>query len=110
MRSKSLDIESTVDTVSILDTEPLKAHQVKALVRDVLKEGSTSFGKHAYEEMEKDDISEQDVANVLRRGSPQDGEWENGSWRYEVVSTRFTVIITFRSETYLFVVTAWRNR
>lgn len=33
---------------------------------------------------------------------------ENGSWRYRVRTARMAVIVAFRSETALRVVTAWR--
>ena len=49
-----------------------------------------------------------DVANVLRGGVVDPGEYENGSWRYRVRTARIAVIVAFRSETELRVVTAWR--
>jgi hypothetical protein len=35
-------------------------------------------------------------------------EFENSSWRYRVRTARIAVIVAFRSETELRVVTAWR--
>lgn len=49
-----------------------------------------------------------DVDNVLRGGAVDPGEYENGSWRYRVRTERIVVVITFRSEIELVIVTAWR--
>ena len=37
-------------------------------------------------------------------------EWEHGSWRYRVHTQRIWVVVAFRSETRLVIVTAWRTR
>ncbi len=58
--------------------------------------------------MAKDGLAEVDVVNVLRGGVVEPGEWENGSWRYRVWTSRIAVVLAFRSETMLVVVTAWR--
>ncbi len=58
--------------------------------------------------MAKDGLAEIDVVNVLRGGVVEPGEWENGSWRYRVRTSRIAVVAAFRSETMLVVVTAWR--
>jgi hypothetical protein len=49
-----------------------------------------------------------DVTNVLRGGVVDPAEFENGSWRHRVRTARIAVIVAFRSETELRVVTAWR--
>ena len=49
-----------------------------------------------------------DAINVLRGGIVEPGEFENGSWRYRVRTQRMYVVVAFRSETELRVVTAWR--
>jgi hypothetical protein len=58
--------------------------------------------------MKKDNLVEIDVVNVLRGGVVQPGEWEMGSWRYQVRTSRMVAVIAFRSESMLVVVTAWR--
>jgi hypothetical protein len=88
--------------------EPLDPPRAKQLVREVLANGSVSFSNHALEEMEKDNLTAIDVTNVLRGGAVDPAEFENGSWRYRVRTARIAVIVAFRSETELRVVTAWR--
>ena len=51
-----------------------------------------------------------DCANVLRGGFLEPAEWENGSWRYRVRTARMCVVIAFRSEREIVIVTAWRER
>jgi hypothetical protein len=58
--------------------------------------------------MEKDALSEIDITNVLRGGVVDPAEFETGSWRYRVRTQRIAVVIAFRSEESLVVVTAWR--
>ena len=88
--------------------KPLTAPAARKLIRTILKDGSVNFSKHALDEMKKDKLVEIDVVNVLRAGVVQPGEWENGSWRYQVRTARIVVVVAFRSETVARVVTAWR--
>lgn len=60
--------------------------------------------------MAKDGIEEIDCVNVLRGGVVGPGEFENGSWRYPVRASRVTVIVAFRSDTQLVIVTVWRDK
>jgi len=89
--------------------EPLTPPQVKQLIRCVLNEGDLEFSAHALKEMKKDGLSELDIVNVLRGGWPEPGEYENGSWRYRISTQRITVVISFRDDLWLVVVTAWRE-
>lgn len=88
--------------------EPLSPPEARRLIREILDSGSVALSKHAEEEMAKDNLTIVDVANVLRGGVVDPGEYENGSWRYRVRTARIAVIVAFRSETELRVVTAWR--
>jgi hypothetical protein len=88
--------------------EPLPPAMVKKLIVAILASGTLSFSKHAYEEMEKDNLTEVDVRNTLRSGIVRPGELEKGSWRYRVETSRMAAVITFRSQDYAVVVTAWR--
>lgn len=88
--------------------EPLSPPEARRLIREILDSGSVALSKHAEEEMAKDNLTMLDVANVLRGGVVDPGEYENGSWRYRVRTARIAVIVAFRSETELRVVTAWR--
>ncbi len=88
--------------------EPLDPGEAKRLIRNILSGGSVAFSRHANEEMAKDDLSPVDVTNVLRGGVVDPAEFENGSWRYRSRTARIAVIVAFRSDTELRVVTAWR--
>jgi hypothetical protein len=90
--------------------EPLSPSEVRRLVREIIANGSVSFSKHAEEELAKDNLTMVDAINVLRGGVVEPGEFENGSWRYRVRTSRITVVLAFRSESELRVVTAWRSK
>ncbi len=59
--------------------EPLDPSEARALIRSIVSDGSVRFSRHALEEMEKDELSEVDVTNVLRGGAVDPVEFENGS-------------------------------
>jgi len=88
----------------------LDTRVVKPLIQQILETGTVGFSGHALEEMRKDRLSTVDCVNVLRGGVVEPGEWERGSWRYRVKTNVICVVVTFRSETHLVVVTAWRIR
>jgi hypothetical protein len=50
-----------------------------------------------------------DCTTVLRGGVVEPGELERGSWRYRVKTNTMCVVVAFRSEMELVVVTAWRS-
>jgi hypothetical protein len=58
--------------------------------------------------MANDKLDALDVDNVLRGGVVQPGEYEGGTWRYRVSTDRIAVVIAFRAENELIIVTAWR--
>jgi hypothetical protein len=90
--------------------EPLEPAAAKRLIRQILEAGTVSFSKHALEEMADDDLTTVDCVNVLRGGVVDPPEFERGSWRYRVRTARVCVVVVFRSEFNLVVVTAWRVR
>ncbi len=89
-------------------SEPLSPPAARKLIRAILKDGAVNFSKHGRDEMQKDQLVEIDVVNVLRGGAVEPAEWEHGSWRYRVRTARMVVVIAFRSEAVMVVVTAWR--
>src|SRR5688500_1497154 len=89
---------------------PLDRPTSKKLIRAVLQHGEVTHSKHAREEMAKDKITIVDVTNVLRGGWCNDGECENGGWRYQVRTNSMCVVVEFLSEHEVFVVTAWREK
>jgi hypothetical protein len=88
--------------------EPLSPPAARKLIRAILADGAVNFSKHARDEMAKDRLAEIDIVNVLRGGIVAPGEWEHGSWRYQVRTSRMVTVVAFRSESMLVVVTAWR--
>jgi hypothetical protein len=90
-------------------TGQLRAGDAKKLLKVILKEGWLFFSDHAVEEIRKDDLSRRDVENVLRGGVVREPEWENGSWRYQVETSMIRVVIAFRDENTVVVVTAMRR-
>jgi hypothetical protein len=88
--------------------EPLNPVDVKRVVREIVQSGSVTFSGHALQELAKDDLETTDVLNMLAGGVVEPGELENGSWRYRIRTGRMCVVIAFRSQTELRVVTAWR--
>lgn len=89
--------------------EPLRPPVVKNLVLQIISSGIVTYSQpHAEEQMKKRRISVVDCINVLRGGVANEGEYENGSWRYQIHTPKMCVVIRFESETFLEVVTAWR--
>ena len=70
--------------------------------------GTVRFSGHALAEMKKDSLTTIDCVNVLRGGVVEPAEFENGSWRYRVRTSMMYVVVAFRSEEALVVITAWR--
>jgi hypothetical protein len=90
--------------------EPLKPDEVRRLVRQILRAGRFGYSGHAKLEMFADGLTTVDCVNVVRGGVPQPGELEKGSWRYRIVTDKITVVVAFRSEDHVVVVTAWRAK
>jgi hypothetical protein len=90
--------------------EPLSSPEARRLIREILAGGEVVSSGHAVREMEKDDLTMVDCVNVLRGGIVEPGEFENGSWRYRVPTQRIWVVVAFRSEKRLVIVTAWRSK
>ena len=84
--------------------EPFDPSEAKERIRSILDTGVVVPSGHALEELEKDDLTLVDCTNVLRGGFVEPAEFENGSWRYHVRTARMCVVIVFRSEQRLVVV------
>lgn len=86
------------------------------MLRRLLEEGETTWTTHAKKELEKDHLTMVDAVNVMRGGTVEEAELENGSWRYRVRTQHITVVVAFEGDedtdmaTEIVVVTAWRNR
>jgi hypothetical protein len=81
----------------------------KRLIGQIVRKGTIGYSNHALDEMRKDDLTTVDVVNVLRGGVVEFCEEVRRTWRYRVRTSRMTVVVAFRSETWLTVVTAWRK-
>jgi len=60
--------------------------------------------------MSADALSADEVQQVVRSGIVEPGELEGGSWRYRVRVGRVVVVVAFRSDVEIVVVTAWRMK
>jgi hypothetical protein len=90
--------------------EPLNPPDARRRIREILVSGEVVSSRHATQEMANDGLTMVDCINVLRGGVVEPAEWEHGSWRYRVHTQRIWVVVAFRSETRLVIVTAWRTR
>jgi len=89
--------------------EPLSAPQAKLLIRQILDTGFVIYARpHALDRLRTRKISTLDCENVLYGGAVQEPEFENGSWRYQVITGKLCVVIRFENENTLQIVTAWR--
>jgi len=88
--------------------EPLKPASARKLIQKILQTSDAVMSGHALEEMENDNLIIGDIRNVLRGGVVEPPEMEKGSWRYRVRTSKIVVVVCFRSENELRVVTCWR--
>jgi hypothetical protein len=88
--------------------EPLKPPDAKKLAGEIVENGVVEVSPHALEAMADDQLQTTDCLNLLRAGVFNPPDYINGEWRYQVTTPRICVVIAFRSETRLRVVTAWR--
>lgn len=92
-------------------TGPLKAKQARDLARSIERspEGRVRILEaHNALRMKQRGVSEADVRNVIRFGIVYEDGCENGTWRYRFETRKFRVVIAFRSETTLVVITVMR--
>ena len=89
--------------------EPLSTVAAKQLIGAILAGGTVAYSRHARAELAKDNMTTVDAVNVLRGGVVEPAELENGSWRYRVRTARMYVVVAFRSEEEMVIVTAWRT-
>lgn len=90
----------------------LKREVAQALAKKILAEGgSVRLTPYIRKRMEQRSITALDIENVVRCGSiRQEGELENGAYRYRFETPRFCVVIEFASETQIVAVTTWRQK
>ena len=89
-------------------SEPFTTPHARKLIQRILQAGKVGFSTHALKEMAKDHLTTIDCTNVLRSGVVEPPELRAGTWRYRVRAASIYVVIAFRSDTHLVVVTSWR--
>lgn len=94
--------------MNLMLIEPLEPQKAKQLIRSILSQGGVNFSPHAEKEMLADRLMEADILCVLRGGLVEPAEFELGSWRYRVRTNKIFVVVAFRSESEIRIVTAWR--
>lgn len=92
----------------VLD-EPVDEITAKRVIRNILERGNVRWTGHALQRLPARDLTTVDCVNVLRAGVVDPAELENGTWRYRVRAGRISVVVAFRSEDTLVVITAWRK-
>jgi hypothetical protein len=90
--------------------EPFAPQYARTLIRQIVQTGTVSFSTHALQEMAKDQLTTVDCVHVLRGGVVEPPELREGTWRYRVRTAALYVVVAFRSDSQLTVVTAWRNK
>ena len=97
-------------TITTVLKEPLEPDRARRLIRGLLEDGQVTFSGHALEALADDDLSTVDAVNVLRGGVVDPAEFEKECWRYRVRTKRLVVVIAFRSDSEIRIVTAWREK
>jgi hypothetical protein len=91
--------------------EPLTPDAATALIKTIIREGQVTWSQHASDEMRADDPTMVDCVNFMRAGAVSEpAEFIRNTWRYRIHTPRIYVVVAFRSEQELAVVTAWRER
>ncbi len=88
--------------------EPLAPDAARRRITALVRSGCVRFSRHALDKVAARELEMADCLNVLRGGIVGAAEQVHGTWRYPVHTPRgFTVVVAFRSEALLVVVTAW---
>jgi|SRR6185295_9645503 len=82
--------------------------RAQELIREIIRTGFVATGDHARQQMAARRLDMADVLSVLRGGWVAEPELENGVWRYRVQTNRQCVVVEFRSDAEIVIVTAWR--
>ena len=92
-------------------TEPLSSDVATKLIHTIIREGSVTFSAHALKELGDDQLTTVDAVNVMRAGAVTERpDLIAHTWRYRIHTQRICVVVAFRSEQELVVVTAWRAK
>lgn len=105
------------DKMSRIDYKSQKTDKNKAtkLLREIVNKrpNNIGFSQHSQKEMLKDNLSTNDVLNILYSTYSRilkDGELENGSYRYQYGTGKIVVVVAFWPDGKgLNIVTVWRK-
>lgn len=103
-----LDSKSSHDVSGLLT-----AGAVRRRIGEILKNGwDVGWTTHSKKELAKDRMTTVDAVNVLRCWrymDPPEQDIKTGEWKYRIHTDMMGVVVKFRSETQLVVITAWRK-
>lgn len=89
--------------------EPFQQLEAERRIKDIARNGTVSYDqKHARRRLDERNMSMTDTGNVLLSGWVSEVLWERNSYRYTIETPKMAVVVAFRSETEILVVTAWR--
>ena len=75
-----------------------------------MEAGRVRFTGHALDKLAADGLKVEDAIRVIRGGTFEPAELERGTWRYRARAATVYVVVSFRGEEQVIVVTAWRRR
>lgn len=90
--------------------EPLDENHARRQIRDCIARGSVRWTNHVLERCSERGLTTGDCVNALKSGAVEPTGWEHGAWRYRVRAGDVTVVVAFRGQRQLTVITAWRGR
>lgn len=92
-----------------MPNEPLSPIDAQKLIRAIVATGVVVFGRHAIEDkLPALGLTQADAIQALKSGIVEPAEFEHGEWRYRVHTQRIWVVVAFRNERHLRVVTVWK--
>ena len=96
--------------------QKLNRQEARKLISKIVNQHPENirFSSHAIRELLVDELMTTDALNVLKSSDAkihQDGEFENGSFRYRVETTNLLIVVAFTIDgSGINVVTAWDKR
>ncbi len=89
---------------------PTEASGEEKLARKILADGQMAGTDHATKELANDTMTAVDGEDVIRGGQCESFDFISGTWRYRFMTAKMAVVVAFRSETEMALVTAWRKK
>ena len=93
---------SYIDFMSPSDykTDKLNRNEARKLISKIVNQHQARirFSHHAIRELGNDNLTTVDALNILKSPDSkiyQDGEFENGSYRYRIETTNIVIVVAF---------------